>query len=154
VSADVISKCTRNGVTSWSNVAKMLGCSVDKAKALHGHLTPRQDPQQIVDNWAMSDAEAYRSPHPKGDGLKAQLLGLMERHGRLSTEQLAVLASSTPDSIRRRVNDLVAARLVEHDGCLPRTWGLTTDGKTIARAYHERPGQVGRGTETKGSVAA
>lgn len=153
MSAAVLAKCTRNGVVSWSNVAKMLGCSVETAKARCGHLTPRQDPQQIGE-WAMTDAEAYRSPHPKTDGMKALILALMDRNGSMSAEALAVLCSSTPNSIRMRLSQLGAAGYVAHDGRWPRTFWLTADGKAIARTYRERPGRIGQGASSGGRVPA
>ena len=32
--AEVVERCTRNGVTSWTSVARQLGCSVDRARLL------------------------------------------------------------------------------------------------------------------------
>lgn len=48
MSSEVLARCTRNGVTSWSNVAKQLGLSVDQARSRHDpeYLKPAQ-PEEV-----------------------------------------------------------------------------------------------------------
>lgn len=158
MSADVIQRCTRNGVVIWSQVAKQLGCSIERAKMLCGYPAPRQDPQQIApepDVDAMTDAEAFRSPYAKTDGLKALLMALLGRHSTLSCEQLAVMASSTPNSVRKRLWSLRQAGMVESDErrgrATPSSWWLTPAGKV---ATLDRPGSIGQGAPSAQEIAA
>lgn len=41
--ATIVARCTRNGVTSWQNVANILGMNAETAKALHGPVEPRSE---------------------------------------------------------------------------------------------------------------
>lgn len=151
---DLIARCTRNGVISWQQVAKQLGCSVDRAQRMYA-TTPRQDPQQLAE--LLTNAEAYKSPHPKGDGLKAAILGLLERHGQLSVADIAARTRSTPATVRGMLRDLTHAGLVENDQArmkFERSWKLTATGRTIAKTQHTRPGDVGPRTPSAIGEAA
>lgn len=48
---EVVSRCTRNGIVAWSHVARQLGISEERAKALHGFIHPTK---------ADEDAESER----------------------------------------------------------------------------------------------
>lgn len=141
----VIQRCTRNGVTSWQSVAKQLGCSVDRARRLYDLTTSaRHDPQQLAE--PLTDAQAYKSPHPKGEGFKTKILVLLERHGRLSVEDMAARIGSSPGSIRRFLGEMVHHGLCQSDNAgdkCGRSWSLTAAGKVTAKAQRERPGQIG-----------
>lgn len=141
----VIQRCTRDGAVMWGQVAKQLGISVDKARRLYEPTSSaRHDPQQLAEPEPMTDAQAYKSPHPKGQGFKTMILGLLERHGRLSVEDMARRIGSTPSSIRRFLGELVHAGLCQSDNAgdkCGRSWSLTEAGKTTAKAQRERPGK-------------
>lgn len=151
---DVVDRCTRAGVTSWSNVAKQLGVSVDRARRLYDPVSSsRRDPQQLAGPApeSLTDAEAYRSPNAKGAGLKAVILTLLERHRHLTVDEMAKFTGSSNDTMRPRLSALRRAGLVQNDQAgdrIGRTWVLTAAGRAIARTYRDRPGKpdVGPGS--------
>lgn len=143
----IIHRCTRDGVTSWQNVARQMGISVDKARRLYDATSrARHDPQQLGEPAPLTDAQAYKSPNPKGQGFKTMILVLLERHGRLSVDDLAHRIGSTPSSIRRFLGELVRHGLCQSDGAgdkCGRSWSLTQAGKITAKAQRDRPGEIG-----------
>lgn len=143
----VVARCTRDGVTSWQNVARQLGMSVDKARRLYDPVSSaRRDPQQLAEHHPMTDAEAYKSPHPKGQGFKAMILVLLERHGKLSVEDMTVRSGSTPSSIRRFLGEMVHNGLCQSDNAgdkCGRSWSLTEAGKAAAKAQREPRTEIG-----------
>lgn len=159
MSADIVRRCTRAGVTSWSNVARMMGVSIDSARTQFDptYRLPKpaiQQPQE-PDVSSLTDAEAYRSPYARTDGLKALLMALLGRYGSLSCEQLAVIASSTPNSVRKRLWSLRQAGMVESDErrgrATPSTWWLSAAGRV---ATLDRPGSIGQGASSEEVIAA
>src|ERR1700761_8523507 len=126
MSTDLIARCTRNGTIQWSQVAKQLGVSVDRAQRMYAP-TPRQDPQQIGD-WAMPDQQAHKSPRAKSESHKRQIITLLDRHGSLSVDDLASRLRATPASIRKTMFELTQLKLCQSDNASDkcgRTWSLT-----------------------------
>lgn len=150
---DILARCTRDGVVLWGQVAKQMGISVDRARKLYDPVSSsRSDPQQLAEDREPLSAGMGRGRKcAEGEGLKAQILIFLERHRRLTVEDLAKRAQSTPNSIRRRLADLLRCKLVQHDNAgdkIERTWTLTLPGQLIARSYSSRPGDIGPGAPT------
>lgn len=144
MSADVIARCTRDGVIQWGQVAKQLGVSIDRARRMYDPVSSsRQDPQQLTD-WPMSDAEIHKSPRPKADDHKQLIITLLDRHGLLSVEDLAARIHTSTNGIRSRLTELSRQGLCQSnnagDRC-GRTWMLTATGYAMAKIYTaSRPG--------------
>lgn len=140
----VVDRCTRGGATSWQQVAKQLGRSVDSVRAqfdptyLRAHVwAPTRGPEPDMatptvepDPEALPDAEAYRSPHSAGPGLKALILTALDRCP-ASAETIATRISRTPESVRVRLSCLKADGLVVHDERPPYTWVITDAGRSL-----------------------
>lgn len=139
--AAIIARCTRGGTTSWQQVAKQLGRSVDSVRAQYDrqylHSRPWTHPCEEVepepDIETMTDAEAYKSPNPKGEGLKVTLLKLLDRHQHLTADDMAQRTSNAANTVRSRLSELLHEGFVQNDqaiqrGSTERTWSLTTAG--------------------------
>lgn len=127
----IIQRCTRDGHVAWAQVARQLGRSVDSVRAQHdpsymrAHIwAPSREPQpEMVEE---VDENDMTSPYPKGIGMKAKILALLERQ-MMSVETLASFLQSPPNSVRARLDRLLEAGRVYHDSAFPRSWGLTED---------------------------
>lgn len=131
MSHDVIARCTRAGVTSWSNVARQLGRSVDSVRSEFDpeYLRVRMWPHvcEVVEPEPEVDENDTRSPYPKSVGMRARILALLERQ-MMSVEALSGFLQSPVNSVRARLDRMLDAQLVFHDGCYPRSWGLLEVG--------------------------
>lgn len=145
----IIAACTRNGVTSWQNVARQLGRSVDSVRCAYDpqylHIRPWPHVCEVVphpdesmeDPLEPNDADIpTNSPYDKGPGMKAQILCLLTRHGPMSVEALSGLLNRTKLSVRKRLNDMRAELLVCNDsggqhnsGTFGWTWSITKTGQ-------------------------
>lgn len=128
----VIERCTRDGVTSWQQVAKQLGRSVDSVRAqfdpryLRAHVwAPTREPDP--DLAPPIDENDTRSLAPKGPGLKVQILQYLQ-HGPECVEIIAIRLARPVNSIRARLDRLLEIGAVSHDGRYPRTWRVTPSG--------------------------
>jgi hypothetical protein len=136
----IIARCTRGGITSWQQVAKMLGISREKARALYGHHCkaipislnpPGIGPVDAIPAAeTLTDAQAYRSPRLKTDG-HSMLILVMLRRRRQSAEDLAAASSFPLKSTRARLSEMKADGTVTNDGMIPYTWTLTDFGREV-----------------------
>lgn len=132
MNAAIIARNTRNGHTAWQHVAAQLGRSVDSVRAqfdpsyMRAHIwAPSREPQPEM----IPDENDTHAPHPKGAGLKCQIIAYLNRRP-ATAETIAAWLAKTPESIRVRLNALKADKLVEHDGFrLPYVWSLTAAGR-------------------------
>lgn len=135
----IIARCTRDGHTAWSAVARQLGRSVDSVRAQFdpGYErayawapsrapVPPAAPEDLVE--PAVDENDMSSPHVKGPGLKAEILALLS-HRSLSAETMAGMLQRPVNSIRARLDRLQDAFMVCHDGAYPRTWAITQAGR-------------------------
>lgn len=135
MSHDVIARCTRAGVTSWSNVARQLGRSVDSVRsefdAEYLRVRPWPHVCEVIAPEPEVDVNDTRSLRPKGPGLKLLILATLQ-NGPLSAETISCVLVRTVNSIRARLDRLHDAECVVHDGRYPRTWKLTAKGLRVA----------------------
>lgn len=150
---EIIAACTRCGVTSWQNVARQLGISVDAARARHDPGYERAyvwapsrspmaqaDPEDLIEP---DDADIpTSSPYVRGPGLKVEILCLLIHHGGLTVETLASMLNRTKLSVRKRLNDMRGELLVCNDsggqhgsGTFGWTWTITAVGKGFVTAH-------------------
>lgn len=136
----IITRCTRNGVTAWQSVALQLGRSVDSVRSEHDpnylKVRPWPHPCEVVEPEPVIDLDDMSSPYPKGEGMKARILALLERQS-MSAELLSSFLHSPVNSVRARLDRLFDGGKVYHDGRYPRTWGLMEADGT--RRVYARP---------------
>lgn len=139
---DIIAACTRNGATSWQNVARQLGRSVDSVRAQYDagyerayvwaptrEAAPEPAPEDLIEP---ADADIpMNSPHAKGPSLRILILQRLQ-HGAQSADTVANFLHRPVNSVRARLDRLLDDFLVCHDGRYPRTWSLTAKGLRIA----------------------
>lgn len=137
----VIARCTRGGHIQWHQVAKQLGQSVDTVRVQHDPsylnarpwphkceaVTPGGEPDMIE-----LEPTDLSSPHEKPEPLKDRILKLLHVQS-MSAEILGSALSSPRNSIRARLDRLLDAGLVCHDGRYPRTWSLVHPNRVDAR---------------------
>lgn len=154
---EIIAANTRAGHTSWQNVARQLGRSVDSVRAQYDHGYERAyvwapsrspmaqaEPEDLIEP---DDADIpTSSPYVRGPGLKFEILCLLQVR-QASVEELAGRLAKTTLSIRKRLNDLKADGAVFCDNGIPRTWGLIEKDGTH-RLYGASPLGAYRGTNT------
>lgn len=141
MSHDVVKRCTRDGVTSWQNVAAQLGCSVESARK-------RFDPQYLpIRPWPhpceeiapeVVDENDTHSLAPKGPGMRMEVICLLHRLGHLSSADIANRLGKPVNSVRARLSQIKAEGWVENDGfgrangLFEWTWKLTEAGRLVA----------------------
>jgi len=135
----VIARCTRNGVTSWQQVARQLGRSVDSVRCAYDpqylKVRPWPHPCEEVASPVEPELELeptdLSSPHPKGESLKVRILKLLAVQS-MSSEILAHALNVPRNSIRARLDRLLDAGKVCHDGRYPRTWAIAGQSPQVA----------------------
>ena len=141
----IIARCTRNGVTSWQNVALQLGMSVDACrKRFDMHYLPvRVWPHPCAPVAAPVAAEVVdeadvHSMAYKGPGMRVEIAILLKRHGSLSVSAIAGRLNRTCNSVRMRLSRMQKDGWVENDslgrrnGTYEWTWSLTALGVQVA----------------------
>lgn len=133
---DIIAANTRGGHTSWQNVARQLGRSVDSVRAQfdpgyeRAHVwapsrdpIPQPRPEDVVIPFDENDTS---SPYVRGPGLKAEILCLLSRHAGLSVDDIASHLQRPVLSVRKRLNVLREEGRVtcsgRHPSGSPKTW--------------------------------
>jgi hypothetical protein len=134
--AEIIARCTRDGVVSWQHVARQLGRSVDSVRAQfdsgYGRAWVAMPSRDLEDEEPPPDSEVpVTSPYTKGPGLKLEILRDLQ-HGPRSVETIANQLVRPVNSIRARLDRLLEIGAVSHDGRYPRTWSLTATGLRIS----------------------
>lgn len=156
MSQEIVTRCTRNGVTAWQHVAAQLGCSVDQARARHDpkylpvrpwpHPCEEVAPQAAEAKPETVDENDTSSPHVKGPGHRALIVSLLARNGPMTVADLAARLESPRNSVRMRLSQLRADGLVENDNFRARnngvyewTWRLTREGVGRSASFAALP---------------
>jgi DNA-binding transcriptional ArsR family regulator len=134
----IISRCTRDGVVAWSQVAKQLGRSVDSVRAQYDpgyeraycwapsrEPIPPAAPEDLIEPDV--DENDMSSPYVKPTPLKERIMRLLSVQS-MCAETLAHALNCPKNSIRARLDRLYDAGLVTHDGRYPRTWSIAGQG--------------------------
>lgn len=132
----IIARCTRNGITSWQNVAAQMGRSVDGVRSDYDpmYLKIRPWPHPCEEVEPEAEPTDLSSPYAKPEPLKDRILKLLTVQS-MSAEILSHALNSPRNSIRARLDRMLDAGLVQHDGRYPRTWSLAGQGaQSNARA--------------------
>jgi hypothetical protein len=147
---DIIARNTRNGVTSWAQVAKQLGCSVDSARAQHdpayarAHIwAPSREPQPEMEEIDESDLS---SPHAKPVRLKVRILMILGKHT-MSAATIAATLGTTLGCAKKELSVMKRDGAIKHTKGYPYTWSLTEAGAVMLQ-------QLRRGNASGAGVAA
>lgn len=132
MSADeVIRRCTRDGVTSWAQVAKQLGRSVDSVRAQFDVTYLRAyvwAPSREADpDLAPPDEDDTRSPHVRPVRLKVRILAILGKHT-LSAATIAAALGTTLGCAKSQLSVMKREGLIKHTKGYPYTWSLTQIG--------------------------
>lgn len=124
-----------DGSVPWQSVAAMLGRNAADLRADYdGVSVPAPvitlDPPGIGPVDILPEPECYRSPRPRGDGLRMMIIGRLARGG-ASSSTLADFSGTTIHSIQTRLSAMKADGVVQSDGRMPYTWTLTEFGREV-----------------------
>jgi hypothetical protein len=144
----VVATCTRDGSTSWQNVANMLGVSRETAMRLYGPMDPviTLDPPNTGPVETLPEPACYRSTRAKANMRMAIMAVIRDR-----SESVGVLAErigSTPDSVRNRLLALHKDGVAVPDGGypgrpkVPSLWGLTPFGREVYDRERQTEGKA------------
>lgn len=140
----VIARCTRGGITSWQQVSKQLGLSVDAARCRYDpeylHIRPWPHPCEAVAHPDEPiDENDTSSPHPKGPTLEVRISAILDSLGALSVADIACRLNISAGSARDALSTMRKAGKVEndsndrHNGNLEWTWRLTGQSAPSSR---------------------
>lgn len=136
--ADIIARCTIDGVTRWSHVAQQMGRCVDSVRAefdpryLRAYIwAPSREPRPEMDLPAEDDEDSFRSTRAKSDGLRVSIIARLGR-GSASAETLAAFIGCTVQGARNQLSKLKADGQVVHTRRLPYTWSLSPGETSVA----------------------
>lgn len=141
---EIISRCTRNGVTSWQHVAMQLGCSIDAVRRGYdpNYLSIRPWPTPAVEvptppeqeDIDENDAHSLAS---KGPGMAIEILSLLNRLGPMTVESLSNWLDRPKSSVRKRLCRMKERHWTDNDsagrsnGASEWTWHILPKGRVI-----------------------
>lgn len=144
---DIITRNTRNGYTSWQNVARQLGRSIDSVRAQYDHSymrahiwAPTREPEPEMEEPPC--ARDTSSPYIRGPILRVRIISTLSRHT-ASAQTLASMVGTTIGCARVQLSALKSEGIVQHTARMPYTWSLTDKGKAEATTGASNASTVG-----------
>jgi hypothetical protein len=124
MSTELIARHTRNGVTAWQAVARMLGRSVDSVRSQYDpsylKIRPWPHPCEEV---VVIDFDDMRSPHVRPPPLRVRILALLAKQS-ASAQTIAAMTCSSLETTKMTLSRMKRDGMIQHTDRMPYTWSV------------------------------